>query len=234
MFDHLSTSPLLCYTIFSLSVLVAYLIAVRILEIVRIRRFGVRAPQIYGWLPWNIDIALEAIRNATKHTDLEFWTWLFSHASHNSPTVEVPLGGQRFIFTAQPENIKAILATQFADYGKGHPFHEDWKDFLGDSIFTTDGDLWHGSRQLIRPQFVKSRISDLELFETHVQQLLGLLGGQGQEVDVDALFYRFTLDTAMDVLLGHSVNSLGNPKNEFAEAFAEVQRVQVSPHDISR
>ena len=82
---------------------------------------------------------------------------------------------------------------------------------------------------MIRPQFVKSRVSDLELFETHVQQLIGFLGGQGQEVDLDALFYRYTLDTAMDILLGHSVNSLENPQNEFAEAFGEVQRVQVRP-----
>ena len=28
------------------------------------------------------------------------------------------------IWTADPENIRAILATQFGDYGKGEPFHE--------------------------------------------------------------------------------------------------------------
>ena len=227
MLDYLPMSPLLRYAILAIALFSFYLVAARVLDILRIRRHGSRAPQIYGWLPWNIDIVLKSIKNSTEHTDLQFWTWLFSHASPTSPTVEVPLGGQRFVFTVQPENIKAILATQFSDFGKGQPFHEDWKDFLGDSIFTTDGDRWHYSRQLIRPQFVKSRVSDLELFETHVQQLIGLMGGQGQEVEVDALFYRYTLDTAMDILLGHSVNSLGNPQSEFAEVFGEVQRVQV-------
>ena len=229
MLDILSTSPLLRFTLLAIALYTFYAVTARVLDILRIRRCGARAPQIYGWLPWNIDIVLKSIKNSTEHTDLQFWTWLFSHGSPNSPTVEIPLGGQRFVFTAQPENIKAILASQFSDFGKGQPFHEDWKDFLGDSIFTTDGDLWHHSRQLIRPQFVKSRVSDLELFETHVQQLIGFLGGQGQEVDLDALFYRYTLDTAMDILLGHSVNSLENPQNEFAEAFGEVQRVQVRP-----
>ena len=29
--------------------------------------------------------------------------------------------------TVDPENIKAILATQFTEFGKGHDFHEAWK-----------------------------------------------------------------------------------------------------------
>ena len=40
------------------------------------------------------------------------------------------------------------------------------------------------------------------------------------------MFYRFTLDSATDYLLGKSVESLENPQVEFATAFADVQRVQ--------
>lgn len=123
---------------------------------------------------------------------MEFWTGLFSHAPPGRPpTIELRLARQRFIFTADPENTKAILATQFQDYGKGKPFHEDWKEFLGDSIFTTDGEEWHNSRSLLRPQFIKTRISDLDIFEKHVNKLITMLGGQGQEVDISALFYRY-------------------------------------------
>jgi hypothetical protein len=31
------------------------------------------------------------------------------------------------IVTVDPENIKAILATQFNDFGKGEEFHAAWK-----------------------------------------------------------------------------------------------------------
>ena len=88
--------------------------------------------------------------------------------------------------------------------------------------------MWHNSRQLIRPQFIKDRVSDLHTFETHFQALLPLLEGPqpGSTVRVDDLFFRFTLDAATDFLLGDSVNSLENPKAEFANAFAEVQHVQ--------
>ena len=116
----------------------------------------------------------------------------------------------RIVFTADPENVKALLATQFSDFGKGEPFHDEWKDFLGDSIFTTDGAKWHASRQLIRPQFTRDRVSDLHCFESHVQTLFraiangGPLNGEGQVVDIHAangrvldisdLFFRYTLD----------------------------------------
>jgi len=136
----------------------------------------------------------------------------------------------RVIFTAEPENIKAILATQFSDYGKGKPFHEDWKGFLGDSIFTTDLDQWHNSRQLIRPQFIKDRVSDLQVFETHTQALMREItkggGGKGGEIDVSDLFFRYTLDAATHFLLGKSVDSISTPKQAFATAFAEVQHIQ--------
>ena len=50
-------------------------------------------------------------------------------------------------------------------------------------IFTTDGESWHNSRQLIRPQFVKTRVSDLHIFEKHVHKMLSQIGERGQEVD---------------------------------------------------
>lgn len=126
-----------------------------------------------------------------NYRDLEFWALLFSKLPlGRSKTVEMTIAGRRFIFTTDPENIKAILSTQFDDYGKGPVFHKEWRDFLGDSIFVTDGDEWRNSRNLIRPQFIKTRVSDLEIFEKNLNILMGMMGGSGQEVDISELFYR--------------------------------------------
>ncbi len=138
-----------------------------------------------------IDLAHKSASYLARDDDLGFWEFLYAHLpSGRSRTVELTLARQRFIFTADPENIKAILATQFQDYGKGKHFHEDWKEFLGDSIFTTDDKKWQNSRSLLRPQFIKTRVSDLEVFERHVSKLITLIGGQGQEIDISGLFYR--------------------------------------------
>lgn len=217
---------LTCFLLFILMPTIYLTISV-FLENRALAKLGSFPPVVRAKLPFGLDVVVRSTRHTANDDDLAFWDWLFSGSPNkHSKTVEVSLARERFIFTADPENIKAILATQFSDYGKGKPFHHDWKPFLGDSIFTTDGKQWHDSRQLIRPQFVKNRVSDLEIFEKHVSRLLSKIGGSGEQVDISALFYRFTLDSATDYLLGKSVDSLDQPEAEFASAFAEVQRVQ--------
>ena len=171
-----------------------------------------------------------------NYVEWELYDSLFRKYGRGQWTMESAVAGRRTIFTAHPENLKAVLATQFGDYGKGEKFHQEWEAFLGDSIFTTDGDKWHASRHLIRPQFIKERVSDLQILETHVQVLLktielegrGKAGGVPGRMDVDMnnLFLRYTLDSATDFLLGSSVDSLENPEQKFAKSFGEVQRVQ--------
>jgi len=149
------------------------------------------------------------------------------YANPNRPyTLEFRVGTRRTIMTFDELNIKAILATQFNDYGKGENFNRDWFEFLGNSIFSTDGQLWHDSRQLIRPQFIKDRLSDIHIFEKHVSFLIPMLGGHGEVVDVLDLFFRFTLDASTDFLLGRSVDSLHRDETEFATAFNYIQHFQ--------
>lgn len=124
-----------------------------------------------------------------------------------------------YILTREPEHIKAVLTGNFADFGKGQGFHEPWSPFLSDSIFTTDGRQWSDSRHLIRPMFVKDRISDLEIFERRTQVMMSLFGGPGEPFDIMDLFYRMTLDVTTEFLLGHGINSLKNPQAEFVKAF---------------
>ncbi|EXF74394.1 cytochrome P450 [Colletotrichum fioriniae PJ7] len=211
-------------------------------ETMRLRRLapGTRGQSLNARFPGGIDFIFKAVRGTMTHKNVEFWKDMLSKVK--GWTGEKRILGLRIVFTADPENIKAILATQFSDYGKGEPFHQEWKEFLGDSIFTTDGDQWHASRQLIRPQFIKDRVSDLHCFESHIQTLFkaiangGALDGEDQVVNMDAvdgkvmdvsdLFFRYTLDVATDFLLGQDVKSLSTVKQEFAEAFNEVQRVQ--------
>ncbi|KAK4994209.1 hypothetical protein LTR66_005702, partial [Elasticomyces elasticus] len=196
----------------------------------KIRRLGGRAAKRTTWVPFGLSVIYDAVRHTRSNKSLELWHKIFSHYGNisNPYTVEANCGGQRLIFTADEENIKAILATQFADYGKGKTFHDDWHDFLGDSIFTTDGARWHDSRTLLRPQFIKDRLSDLEVFETHVSVLIPILGGTHDDDTVEAsdIFFRYTLDAATHFILGRSVESLQNRQSRFADAFGEVQRVQ--------
>ncbi|KAK3724414.1 hypothetical protein LTR37_001038 [Vermiconidia calcicola] len=196
----------------------------------RIGQLGSHAYRIRDYYPFGLGTLAQALYYFSHWRNHEFWWNNFNknRKPNNQYTVEAITLGQRLVFTSDEENIKAVLATQFQDFGKGPQFRKEWKDFLGLSIFTTDGEIWHNSRMLLRPQFIKDRVSDLHTFESHVQVLLPMLAGaqNGAMVRVDDLFYRFTLDAATDFLMGKSVDSLRNPQAEFADAFTEVQRVQ--------
>lgn len=215
---------------FLLGVWVVAILLGRWQESRRLAKIGARAPKIPSYLPLGMDIVFGAVKATMSHKNMEKWDEFFTSSKTDAAngngmyTSELTVMGRRTVFTADPENIKAILATQFNDFGKGEIFHEEWKDFLGDSIFTTDGQMWHTSRQLLRPQFIKDRISDLDCFEGHLQTLFkamangGALRGEDQKVDMDAvngrvidiseLFFRYTLDVATDFLLGQDVKSL--------------------------
>jgi cytochrome P450 len=58
-------------------------------------------------------------------------------------------------------------------------------------IFNSDGQQWHDARARLRPVFSRERVSDLECFERHVQNLLPLLEPNGRTVDVHDLFLRY-------------------------------------------
>lgn len=140
--------------------------------------------------------------------------------------VEVTMFGRRTILTRDPEHIKAILATKFSDFGKGTLVHQAASPFLGDSIFTTDGQLWQRSRSLLRPMFTKDRLRDIEILEKYSDKMCSKLPQSGETVDICDLFYRMTLDVSTDFLLGQAVGALDNPSNQFSQAFTDVQRFQ--------
>ncbi|KAI7278545.1 hypothetical protein KC343_g2249 [Hortaea werneckii] len=156
------------------------------------------------------------------------------------------LGGAQNIETIEPANVKAILATRFDDWIIGERRHRALRPCQGHNIFTSDGAFWRHSRALLRPQFARDLVNDLEATEKATRTLFEAFGRVDEEgwtrmQDVKPMLLRFVLDTATAFLFGESVESqraLMNSKtgdnvdsdpgtgrlagsNEFAEAFDE-------------
>ncbi|KAK1983491.1 cytochrome P450 [Colletotrichum cereale] len=206
----------------------------RIIEETEIRRLGGHATGRWPWDFQGLRFTYQFVRYAQRNEVLKFLhnacmasTRVSSTARqwHSSMTYEVRRMGVRYIVTADPVNIKALLGTQFEDFGKGDRFLRDWRDIMGHSVFTTDGKAWHDARQRIRPLFTRQRIADLECFDKHVQVLLPMLG-RGAVVDVKDLFLRFAIDTAADFSLGLELNTMRHRSEEFFEAFERVHETQ--------
>lgn len=60
-------------------------------------------------------------------------------------TFSAVLLGQPVLITIEPENVKAVLATQFHDFGIGTR-HRGMGALLGHGIFSSDGSRWEHSR----------------------------------------------------------------------------------------
>ncbi|KAF4546694.1 Cytochrome p450 family protein [Lasiodiplodia theobromae] len=182
-----------------------------------------------------IDALLSTIRAGKKHQLLDMLTARFTET--NSKTFTSKRLGAHAIMTMEPENVKAILATRFKDFAIA-PFRQPaLQGFLGDGIFTTDGGHWAASRAMIRPNFVRDQVADLQAFESHFEDLMAAIPKatttDASFFDLQELFFKFTIDSATEFLFGKSVRSLrpGNSDDagvnkaeaSFAEAFTVAQ-----------
>jgi len=62
-----------------------------------------------------LDEVKRSLVAAKAGKEMEFWENRFKIAGRR--TVETTIAGMRVIFTDDPENIRAVLASQFHDYG---------------------------------------------------------------------------------------------------------------------
>ena len=129
--------------------------------------------------------------------------------------------------TLEPENLKTIMALDFKKWGLGNRRKGTFVPLLGHGIFTTDGAAWHNSRELLRPNFVRSQVGDLATYEIHVDQLIKAIPKDGSTIDLQEMFFMLTMDSATEFLFGESTNCLAphpSPDNfEFAKAFTRSQ-----------
>lgn len=177
---------------------------------VEAQRRGCKPPpkQENNW-PFGLDRLRNVIRADAAKNFPDFLVEAFRAMGAN--TFEFNIIGTSGYLTSDPKNIQAILATQFNEFCLGPNRRNAFMPLLGSGIFTQDGKAWEHSRAMIRPSFVRDQVSDLELEEQHVADMMRALivkqDGWTAPVDLQVLFFRLTLDSATEFLMGESVGS---------------------------
>lgn len=141
--------------------------------------------------------------------------------------------GKLGVLTNDPANVKAILSSQFQDFGVGKRRAEAFEPLIGHGIFTADGASWEKARKLVRPSFGRGQLDDITIFEPHLQNLIAALPADDQSVDLQPLFQGLTLDVSTDFLFGESTDVLSSSTaasagRSFANAFDRAQKTVVS------
>ena len=122
-----------------------------------------------------------------------------------------------------PYNLNCLYPT-YVDYGFGDR-HGVFSPLLGNGIFTQEGPAWKHSREIFRRRFIQMQYQNMDIFCEHVDNLLRCLDVSEVAIDLQPLFFKFTLDTTTALLLGRSVYSLRAEENtdtdnkSFAENF---------------
>ncbi|EPS27712.1 hypothetical protein PDE_02656 [Penicillium oxalicum 114-2] len=136
-------------------------------------------------------------------------------------TFESRMLNRQPVFTIEPRNVQTVLALKFKDFELGYYRNKAIRPLLGYGIFATDGSKWEHSRALIRPNFNRSQVHDINVYETHVKALIDQIPRDQSTVDLQDLFFRMTLDSATEFLFGESVNSLKDTSTASASSFAD-------------
>lgn len=193
-----------------------------------IREHGCQPPVKYPHVDpiLGLDLFWENMRHIKAKTFMSAQKERFATLGN---THEVNLMGSKVILTIEPENLKTILSLKFKEFGLGQRRKNALVPLLGHGIFSTDGAAWQHSREMLRPNFARSQVGDLDIFERHISHLIQHVPRDGSTVDLSELFFRLTIDSATEFLFGESTNSLAlgtetvSPAR-FAEAFNDSQK----------
>ncbi|KAK7206076.1 putative cytochrome P450 alkane hydroxylase [Myxozyma melibiosi] len=135
------------------------------------------------------------------------------------------------INTCDPDNIRAMLATQFEDFEQATT--GAYGILLGRGIFTANGATWSHTRSLLRPQFTRQQVvADLaSSMEVHVKNFMEWVReADGMPLEMHDMFSKLTLDASTDFLFGESLDSLVKNKpdshmDDFREQFSSAFRI---------
>ncbi|KAM3087969.1 hypothetical protein ACMFMG_002037 [Clarireedia jacksonii] len=129
--------------------------------------------------------------------------------------------GMKTINTIEPENVKTLLSVRFKDYGFSPRRVNALSPIFGDGIFTLNGKEWEHSRMMLRPNFTRSQVADLDVFEKHCGKMIKRIPRNGETVDLSVLFFMLTIDSATEFLFGQSTDVLDDgTANQMGERFS--------------
>ncbi|GJJ75709.1 hypothetical protein EMPS_08067 [Entomortierella parvispora] len=183
-----------------------------------------RRPDLKG--PWALPLLgnLYQIISLPRNEVLQRQT--LNHEKFGSVYAMTIPGVGRIINIIDPDMVDHVLRVNFWAYEKGSHMRTMLGPLVGQGIFGADGEHWKWQRKLA------SHIFNVKAFRTytsnvfcqegqHVVDYLSSVADTGEVVDLQELFYKFTLESFGEIAFGESFGCLKDPKKEvpFAQAF---------------
>jgi cytochrome P450 len=164
-------------------------------------------------LAWQLDRLYDFFADIAKKQGLVF-------------SVHMPLYG-RIFFLLHPEDVKHVLHENFDNYVKGPVVHDNLSDFLGDGIFTVDGEKWKKQRQaashLFKKRLLDEAVRVILVHSADVDQLFTEQVLAGDSLDLQKVYSAFTMDSFVEIAFGRKQATLKST-TPFSTAFDAATR----------
>lgn len=179
--------------------------------------------------PLGLIFFLKLDKAAREGTRIQFHDSLYKRYG---PTLGQKIPVAELLLTCDPENIKAILATQFHDFGLnfrstafrpllGHGiFNSRWsgvvacEKFAASSVYERPGIYilaccshlqLLGKRNKRLTYFARLQVADLQLMDEHIAEFMRKLPKDRSLFDIQPLFFAFANDSSTHFLFGESL-----------------------------
>lgn len=110
-------------------------------------------------------------------------------AYERNHTARSHVRGVNWIWTTDPMNVKAVLATDSTSYGLSFRADTNIIKLMGRGTFNVDGERWMHTRQMVKPTFNRAHLTDAGI-KKHFDLLLTQLPRDGSTIQAADLFGR--------------------------------------------
>lgn len=144
-------------------------------------------------------------------------------ALEHGPGFSLTVPGIRIVDISKPEWIEHIQKTNFENYVKGPSFRTIMYDVFGDGIFVSDGPAWKRARQATSTIFTVKTFKNIIVPSANksVDGLVNLLKSTAESdksINFCDLFFRFTLDSFVQMTFGKDLDLFGTEYDHKTDA----------------
>lgn len=125
----------------------------------------------------------QAIANGAK------LAWFWGLFDQYGKVFQTDYYGKTRFHSADPLLAQEIFATKAQDFGV-EPQRKHARGWLGEGMFSIDGEKWRKARNSLKPIFMKAEISDMTRLDKHLSRLMEAVSAKNGEVELQSLLLR--------------------------------------------
>ena len=153
-------------------------------------------------------------------------SWLdgLSERSYKMKSGRVKMPGFDLYIANHPQDVRRIMVDEVREFPKSNLLHELLSPLLGESIFTTNGEVWKKQRELLRPSFEQARITKVfGLMSDAVSDLMAKFRAYPDKavIEVDELMTFVTADVIFRTIMSQKLDEAKG--KQVLEAFVTFQ-----------